>query len=649
MTRARGGDVEKGDRPLCPGRPLSIKSIPSNWGQSSLSPFSTTSWGWLAIAPAFALLVYWRAPLCWFTNDDFAWLGLPLELNHARDLLPVLFAPKAQGTVRVFGDRLYFLTLGEIFGVSALPFHLVSLAFWCGDLILAALIGERLLRSRAAGVIAAVLWTSSSIPVRPVAWASGFNEVLCAFSILLAFYARLRGWRVTEWLAYLAGFGALEVIVMYPAIAALYAWCADRKQIRSTIPLFVPAMVFTVAHFALVHTTSPYYVLEFNRRMAGALVEYLKWSLGPSRIAQLTGHGGRIGTRVMWVVALALGIFAITRLTRREWIALFCCGWFLLLIAPVLPLAHHITDYYATIPELGLAWLAGWAIMAAWKSNWLLRVFAIALAAAFVTGSLVEVDAYTRWHNERSLRMRDLYWGVEDAIRAHPASAVILQNIDNDLFTAGLQDAPFRLFGVQKVYLAPGDDHAILAREDLGGLSPFLISFRQAFSMLDHGDARALRFEKGAVQDVTRSYQITLRADPRATRVASVDAGDPNAADLLGPTWYPAEGGFRWMPKSATVKLSGPRSASERLFITGYAPKAVVQSGPVTMTVSADGREIGKAAVRVPDARFAFDFALPGELVNRESIEITVSLDKVLRAPGDARDLGMTFGTFSIR
>ena len=607
-------------------------------------------YGWLAIAPAFALLIYWRAPITWFSNDDFAWLGMPLQVKDAATLVHVLFVPKAQGTVRVLGDRLYFLTLAEIFGFNAMPYHLVSLAVWCADLVLAALIGARLTGSKAAGALAATLWTASSVLVKPVAWASGFDEVLCAFCILAAFYARLRGRRVLEWIAYLAGFGALEVIVMYPAIAALYSLCADRKRLRETIPLFVPAIAFTALRFALIPPDpGPYYRLYFDSRMPSTLLQYLKWGLGPSRIAELTGHGGRIGTRIMWAIALSLAVFLIVRLLRREWIAAFFAGWFVLLIAPVLPLANHVIDYYATIPELGAAWLGAWAIVLAWRAHWIARALAVLLAAGFVGGSMIEVNAYTEWNYDRSVRIKRLFFGVRDALRTHPSETIILQGIDNELFVSGFQDEPFRLIGVHKVQLAPGNERSIVAREDLGGVSPFMLSLRQAYSILNHGDARVIRFDPRQVRDVTGEYLAALRADPRATRVDSVDAGDPNAKDLLGPTWYPAEGGFRWMPKSATVKLSGPETVAQRLFITGYAPKAIVAAGPVTMTIAVNGREIGKAVVKTPDARFAFDFALPPEFVGKELVQIAIEVDKVLRMAGDERELGMIFGTFAIR
>jgi hypothetical protein len=638
-------------------------------------------YGWLAIAPAFALLIYWRVPLTWFANDDFAWLGLPLQVHRARDLSAVLFAPRAQGTVRFLGERLFFLVFSVVFGYHALPYHLFALITWCADLVLAALIGERLTNSKAAGVLGAIFWTASSILVTPIAWVSAYNELLCGFCILMAFYARLRGWRATEWIAYLAGFGALEVIVAYPAIATLHALCersepladargsdsepgAIRSQLsrdrqgvgllsdnlRTAILLFIPAILFTILHFLLIpKNASGYYKVEIDSRIFSTLLQYLKWCLGPSRLFQLTAHWGRFGTRVMWISALALALFVIRQLWRRNSLALFLCAWFLFLVAPVLVLPYHVTDYYASLAELGLAWLAGWAMVVAWNSGWLTRGFAVALAAASLAGSVREDDGYSRWYYRRSIRMETLFFGIEDSLRAHPGSALILHGVDNDLFQTGFQDEPFRLLGFPKVYFAPGGEAGIVAREDLGGVAPFLISPRQALSMIANNQARVLSVSNDGVRDITRGYQVVLRADPRATRIDALDAGDPNAAASFGPTWFPPEGGFRWMPKSATVRMSAPQAASQRLYLTGFAPGAVLKSGPVTMTVRVDGRELGKSVIRDPNAQFAFDYALPIDLVDKPSIEITVELDKVLRAPSDNRELGMVFGTFAMR
>ncbi len=113
---------------------------------------------WFLIAPAVCLILFWRAPGTWFLNDDFAWLGMPLEVHSVRDFFHVLFIPKAQGTIRVLSERLFFLTFSSVFGLHALPYRLWVLATWFGDLTLANLIGARLTGSRAAGLMAALLW-----------------------------------------------------------------------------------------------------------------------------------------------------------------------------------------------------------------------------------------------------------------------------------------------------------------------------------------------------------------------------------------------------------------------------------------------------------------------------------------------------------
>ncbi|HLW76831.1 MAG TPA: hypothetical protein VKS01_07585, partial [Bryobacteraceae bacterium] len=181
-------------------------------------------------APALAAILFHRAFHTWFLADDFAWLGLRFQVHRASDLQHVLFSPQAQGTIRFLSERLFFLVFFSLFGLNALPFRIFVFATWCADLTLAAIVGARLTGSRAAGLLAAILWTSSAALARPLAWASSYNEVMFALCVLMAFYARLRWiddrrrrWIAIEWIAYLAGFGALELIVVYPALALLHA------------------------------------------------------------------------------------------------------------------------------------------------------------------------------------------------------------------------------------------------------------------------------------------------------------------------------------------------------------------------------------------------------------------------------------------
>src|SRR5580704_1952817 len=106
------------------------------------------------------LLIHWRGLASWFRADDFAWLALRPSLHN-------LFAPMAQGTIRPWSDRLFFFAGFGLFGLDALPFHILVFATQFANLALAAWIGARLTGSRTAGFLAAVLWASSDTAVLP--------------------------------------------------------------------------------------------------------------------------------------------------------------------------------------------------------------------------------------------------------------------------------------------------------------------------------------------------------------------------------------------------------------------------------------------------------------------------------------------------
>jgi hypothetical protein len=606
--------------------------------------------------PLLCLAVFWPVLNTWLLNDDFAWMGLRLAVRTPHDLWPILFGPAAQGTIRVFSERLFFLVFSTLFGFHALPYRIWVLGTWFADLTLASLIGARLTGSRAAGLLAALLWATAAAVTTPLAWASAYNEVLVAFCILAAFYARLRWiesggrkWIVAEWAAYLVGFGALEIIVMYPLLAALHALCVARKKLWSTAPLFIPAVAFTVVHFVFVpQNPGDYYNLVVDRQLPVTFLRYFVWAIAPGQLggfAELIPR--RRGLIIAAAVVLSLAAFLWTRLRRREFAAIFCSGWFLLLLAPVLPLPNHLTEYYVDVPALGLCWLAGWALAEAWRTGWIMRGAAVVLCALYLAGSLKEVSAYTGWFLTRSEGLHVLVLGLQDEARAHPGFAFLLQGVDNELFQSGFQDDPFRLFGLDRVYLTPGTE-GIQARADLGGLTRWTITPARALALLERGQARVLSVSPERLDDITGQYTTILRADPAASRHDFVDVGDASYAEFLGPTWFPPEQGFRWMPKTATLRLSGPNSAGQKLYVTGYAPAAVIASGPVTVRFLASGLELGSATLR-RDEQFSVEFPMPSVLVGKITVEISVEVSKVLRPAGDSRELGMVFQTFAIR
>jgi hypothetical protein len=611
---------------------------------------------YFAAAPAASLLLFWRVLSTWFLGDDFAWLGKPLEVHNWGDLPQALFAPEAQGTVRVLSERVFFLIFAPLFGLHALPYRIVVLATWFADLALATAIGARLTQSRAAGFFAGLLWAVSVNVTYSLDRISAYNQVLCSFFILFAFYARLRSiesnqrkWRIAEWIAYLAGFGALEIVVMYPAIAALHAIVFVRKKILATLPLFIPAAIFAAVHYFLIpKPSSTIYAVIVDHRLPETFLRYFSLALGPIDLGNFVRHAHRPAVVGVWLIGIALLVFSIARMRRGNFAPIFFAGWFLLLIAPVLPVPNHISSYYLTLPQLGFAWLGGWAIATALSSGAAPRAIAIFLAAAYFTGSALAVNGATRFTYNLSLPVRTLILSLQDAARAHPDSEFFLAGIEDDLFHLGVQDDPFRLLGLKQVYLIPGGEDRIHARADLGGIARWVSTPQSVLHAIENGRGRVYQFAGNSLFDITAGYRTILLADPRATRLDFVDAADPAFAAQLGPTWYKAEQGLRWMPKSATLRVSGPASASAKFYVTGYVPPAIVADGPVTLTFRAAGEKIGDGKLS-SDGNFSFEFPLPASLAGQHEIEIAIEASRVLHPASDPRDFGAAFGTFSIR
>ena len=129
-----------------------------------------------------------------------------------------------------------------------------------------------------------------------MSWSSAFNQILCACCIFGAFYfllrfetnGRKRDWRI-QWGLYLFGFGALELNVVYPALAGAYAALCAPALLRRTLPLWLPALVYATLHrtFAGSNPAGPY-ALDFSAAsMADVFLNFWGRALGPAQLRRV--------------------------------------------------------------------------------------------------------------------------------------------------------------------------------------------------------------------------------------------------------------------------------------------------------------------------------------------------------------------------
>ena len=82
--------------------------------------------------------------------------------------------------MRVFSERLYYLVLGGVFDLNAIPFKLVGFATAVVNLWLIGRVTRRVTESTLASAIAPVLYVLNIGLVLPMSWIAAYNELLAA-------------------------------------------------------------------------------------------------------------------------------------------------------------------------------------------------------------------------------------------------------------------------------------------------------------------------------------------------------------------------------------------------------------------------------------------------------------------------------------
>jgi hypothetical protein len=624
---------------------------------------------WWLLPIAFLFWLYSDGLKVWFFGDDFAWLGLLREVHESRSLLNALFAPEAQGTIRPWSDRGFFLLFESLFGLDSLPFRICVFLTMAANLTLIAWITRRITGSPLAGLLAAILWAANASLATVMAWNSAFNEALCPLFLLTALTCFIRyvetGRRVFWWwqlVVFTLGFGALEVNVVYPALAAAYVlFVAEaakrRKLLLSLSPLFGISVVYFLVHSAVAPLASDgTYAVHVDARIFRTLAVYWKWSLLPPTW-RADGRFGRLGPEIFWILTVTFSAFVLREVTKKRYSVLFFLAWFPITLAPMLPLPDHHSDYYLTIPLIGLAMLAGLGISRALGAAFdqiglqrtLVACAALLLLAAYLRVMVPTARIAARWRLDRSREVRGLVLGVKAAEEAHPGKTIVLDGIKSDVYDSSIGESAISSVGLNEAYLTPASQDTIHPTEDFGKLSHLVldpgtlrraITHEQVVIYSDVGEH--LRNVTGAWE---RAVSTSLSSGPTLDSLPRrVEAGNPLLAYLLGSEWYAWESGVRWMPQRATVRLGGPKSATDKLLLEGDCPASQLKAGQLHLLVSVDGIPLTGTQIGNPESHFRRLFIVPPSLIGRDSVEVAIAVDRVFHEEG-GRELGLVFGT----
>jgi hypothetical protein len=386
--------------------------------------------------------------------------------------------------------------------------------------------------------------------------------------------------------------------------------------------------------------------MHWDSSIFSTLTAYLGLVAGLQRVDRLYLEPAGIGFSASTPVVFALLAFLVWKLWRREWLALFLAGWFLIMLAPLLPLRDHITEYYVVIPAIGVAILAAWGLVCGWRAGPLARSLAVILAVAYLFEATAETRYYTRIKVDRSRQLRNLVQGVQRARELHPNDLILLKGVGTEAFWGGIVDNPFRLLGITDVYLIPGSDADIESHPDLGDPASFVLPAGAALKALNSNRAVVYEASPGRLRNITEVYRTVGPYLWKASLPQKADAGSFTFEDQFGPGWYKIENGYRWMAKRSETRIGGPTSAEQHVFLKGFAAEQLWRPG-LNLRISMDGIYLGTAGVRTSE--FEWSSPVPPQLLGHAQVTIVIEADRTYVPPADGRQLSAAFGSIGIR
>jgi hypothetical protein len=323
---------------------------------------------------------------------------------------------------------------------------------------------------------------------------------------------------------------------------------------------------------------------------------------------------------------------------------------FLVLLLPVLPLKEHVSYYYLALPSMGLALVGAFAAGSAVRSGWWAKLIAGLLLSLYLLVQAPYSAFACKWWYLRSQRVQGVVLGAIAARQAAPGKTLVLTGVDETIFDGAFWDGAFQAFGVQGVYADPEQRSMLTANSAVANQdssSYFLDPADFRSGLLQHR-VEVFSAAGPVLIDVTGQFEAQAESSPPLWP-HRVDVASPLTAEYLRGGWYEPEGNHRWMGKQARVFIAGPASPMQQLYVAGYCPGAQLVAGPLTARILVDGEDVGQLRITHGDTGFEAAFRLPAHVAGKPSIEVTIQLDRTFRAPGDSRDLGLTFGSFEVR
>ncbi|MDD5210727.1 MAG: hypothetical protein PHV36_15175, partial [Elusimicrobiales bacterium] len=255
-----------------------------------------------------------------------------------------------------------------VWGYRPFGYHLTNLAFHAAAALLLFYLALALGLGRGAAFCAGVLLAVHPAAVEQLLVIAGRAELASAACTLASLLLLVKGRTALSFLFFLVAAGFKENGIITPALGALCLWQLgkDRKEYLKLIPFFacIPLYLF-LRHQALgMDALAKGYLPVLSGlflKVPQAVLVYLKEALLPFDMHSHRMQPALPALNYLALPALAAGGLLLWKKGGR--LALFCAGWYLLNLAPKMPLLATndlMLDHWVYLANAGLfLWAAG--------------------------------------------------------------------------------------------------------------------------------------------------------------------------------------------------------------------------------------------------------------------------------------------------
>lgn len=353
-----------------------------------MTKFLKTKWQLLSICLV-SLVIFFPSLFVFYTNDDFFFLKISnvKSLSGFINFFNIIHGPDGFEMYRPLTTQVFYFIGERMFNFNPIWLHIISFVFFFGILFLIYKLSLALF-SKQVALPAVFLYAVSATHFGQLYYLAAFQELGMTFFVLLTCLLFLRNKYFLSFVFFVLALMSKETAVVIPVLLVLiyflqrFSGCKvlSFKKLMVYLSPFVACLVvyLFIRIFSYGFATGDSYIWDFSiKKFVNTVMWYILWSLNiPESIVDFVGPGLHFNPNLfkfwsdqvipvfilvisqclilVWMYFKVLAQKAKEKVTKVDYISIFCIAWFAITLLPVVFLPIHKFTFYLTLPLIGL-------------------------------------------------------------------------------------------------------------------------------------------------------------------------------------------------------------------------------------------------------------------------------------------------------